>query len=477
MSKSWIFLVLVGVVLLVGCGSPEDKTDDSSGRKIAFWSCSMHTTVRETGPGQCPICNMDLVPVYEDAGEDLGPRQFRTSESAKALMDIQVSPVERKFVTAEIRMVGKVDYDESQVRQITARVAGWLDRLYVDYTGITVNKGDHLADIYSPEVLAAQEELIQALIAQEKLKGSDIETIRETGAFLVEAARGKLRLWGFLPEQIKEIEQRGKPSDHITIYAPIGGIVIHKDAVEGIYVKTGTRIYTIANLSQVWVKLDAYESDLMWLRYGQKVEFSSVANPGQTFVGTIPFIDPVLNEKTRTVKLRVNVANSDGKLKPGMFVQAVVYSKLAQGGKVMAPELAGKWVSPMHPEIIKDAPGKCDICGMDLVRAEDLGYVSAEASETEIPLVIPVSAALRTGKRAVCYVQLPGADKPTFEGREVVLGPRAGDYYIVHSGLAEGELVVTQGNFKIDSALQIQAKPSMMSPEGTPPGGPDQHHH
>ncbi len=268
MHKLPIFFI-VGLLLLAGCVSSEDKADTDSGRKIAFWTCSMHTTVRETGPGQCPICNMDMVPVYADAGEDLGPRQFRTTESAKALMDIRVSPVERKFVTVQIRMVGKVDYDESQVRQITARVAGWLDRLYVDYTGITVNKGDHLADIYSPEVLAAQEELIQALIAQEKLKGSDIETIRETGTFLVEAARGKLRLWGFLPEQIKEIEQRGKPSDHITIYAPIGGIVIHKDAVEGIYVKTGTRIYTLANLSQVWVKLNAYESELMWLRYGQ----------------------------------------------------------------------------------------------------------------------------------------------------------------------------------------------------------------
>ncbi len=143
----------------------------------------------------------------------------------------------------------------------------------------------------------------------------------------------------------------------------------------------------------------------------------------------------------------------------------------------MAPELAGKWISPMHPEIIKDAPGQCDICGMDLVRAEDLGYVSADPSETGIPLVIPVSAALRTGKRAVCYVQLPDTEKPTFEGREVVLGPRAGDYYIVHSGLAEGELVVTQGNFKIDSALQIQAKPSMMSPIGSPAGGSGEHQH
>ena len=474
MRNPWVLvflLFLMGLALLTGCASSEDQANGTAGRNIDFWTCSMHPTIHENGPGQCPICNMDLIPVYKDAGEDLGPRQFRTTASAKALMDIQVSPVERKYVTAEIRMVGKVDYDETRLRNISSRVAGRLDRLYVDYTGTPVRKGDHLVYMYSPEVLTAQEELIQALAALESLKGSDIKIIRETAQATVEAARGKLQLWGLLPEQIKEIEQRGKTSDHITIYAPISGIVIHKDAVEGMYVKTGTRIYTIADFSQVWVKLDAYESDLSWLRFGQEVELTSEADPGEVFQGRISFIDPVLSENTRTVKLRVNVPNPDGKLKPGMFVRAVVRSKVAQGGKVIAPDLAGKWISPMHPEIVKDAPGQCDVCGMDLVRAEDLGLVSDDTTESEMPLVIPVSAALRTGKRAVVYVQLPGTDKPTFEGREIVLGSRAGDYYIVHSGLAEGELVVTQGNFKIDSALQIQAKPSMMSPQGAPAGG------
>lgn len=471
MRNPWVLLFLVGLALLIGCASPEDQADGAAGRKIAFWYCSMHPNFKRPEPGKCDICHMDLVPAYEDAGEDLGPRQFRTTDSAKALMDIQVSPVERKYVTAKIRMVGKVDYDETRLRNISSRVAGRLDRLYVDYTGTPVRKGDHLVYMYSPEVLTAQEELIQALAALESLKGSDIKIIRETAQATVEAARGKLQLWGLLPEQIKEIEQRGKTSDHITIYAPISGIVIHKDAVEGMYVKTGTRIYTIADFSQVWVKLDAYESDLSWLRFGQEVELTSEADPGEVFQGRISFIDPVLSENTRTVKLRVNVPNPDGKLKPGMFVRAVVRSKVAQGGKVIAPDLAGKWISPMHPEIVKDAPGQCDVCGMDLVRAEDLGLVSDDTTESEMPLVIPVSAALRTGKRAVVYVQLPGTDKPTFEGREIVLGSRAGDYYIVHSGLAEGELVVTQGNFKIDSALQIQAKPSMMSPQGAPAGG------
>jgi Cu(I)/Ag(I) efflux system membrane fusion protein len=215
----------------------------------------------------------------------------------------------------------------------------------------------------------------------------------------------------------------------------------------------------------VWVKLDAYESDLAWLRYGQAVEFTTEAYPGDVFKGTISFIDPVLNPQTRTVKLRVNVANPDGRLKPEMFVRAVVRSRVAGAGMVMDEDMAGKWICPMHPSVVKTEPGQCDICGMDLVTTESLGYVTVKQAG-ELPLVIPATAALITGKRAVVYVRLADKDKPTFEGREIVLGPRAGDYYLVKEGLTEGESVVTKGNFKIDSALQIQAKPSMMSPEG-----------
>jgi Cu(I)/Ag(I) efflux system membrane fusion protein len=231
------------------------------------------------------------------------------------------------------------------------------------------------------------------------------------------------------------------------------------------YVNTGTRIYTIVDLSQVWVNLDAYESDLSWLRYGQHVEFTTEAYPGETFAGTISFIHPVLDEATRTVKLRVNVANRDGRLKPGMFVRAIVKSKVATDGRVMDPSLAGKWICPMHPEVVKDSPGTCDVCGMPLVRAESLGFVGPQPGTDDKPLVIPASAALLTGKRAIVYVEAPGDGKPTFEGREVVLGPRAGDLYLVRRGLAEGERVVTRGSFKLDAELQIQAKPSMMTPE------------
>ena len=444
-----------------------------------LWICSMNVTYHpyysSDQPGKCKFCGMPLILAPSGGQDDTGSmRQFVTSPAGRALMDIQVSPVERRFVTAEIRMVGKVEYDETRVRHISAWVPGRLDRLYVDYTGVEVKQGDHMVLIYSPELYAAQEEFLQALIAARDYGEGGSQLMAEMTRSTVQAAREKLRLLGLTKEQVSEVQDTGTPSEHVTIYAPIGGTVIEKNKLEGEYVQTGTRIYTIADFSKVWVKLDAYESDLMWLRYGQKVMFTTEAYPGESFHGTIAFIDPMVNPKTRTVKVRVNVPNPEGRLKPDMFVRAVLRANVALGGRVMDPDLAGQWMCPMHPEVVKPGPGSCDICGMDLVTTESQGYVAAVADDAAKPLVIPVSAALVTGTRAVVYLQVPDADKPTFEGREVVLGLRAGDYYIVRHGLQEGDLVVTRGNFKIDSALQIQAKPSMMTPEG---GGGGEHRH
>ena len=437
-----------------------------------WWTCSMHPHIRLPKPGRCPLCPMDLIPVSSEGG-DIGERQISFSKEAIKLMEVETTAVERKFVTAEVRMVGNIDYDETRVKHITAWVPGRIDRLYVDFTGTRVNKGDHMVYLYSPELLSAQAELLQALKAVENFKAGGSELIRRSILATLEAAREKLRLLGLTAEQIEQIEKTAKPVDHLTIYAPMGGVVIKKHRTEGTYVDTGTEIYTIADLAHLWAKLDAYESDMMWIRYGQEVEFTTEAYPGEVFKGTLSFIDPVLNAKTRTVKLRVNVENRYGKLKPEMFVRAIVRSKIAQGGLVMDPEMAGTWICPMHPAVVKTESSSCDICGMDLVTTESLGYVKADTPK-EAPLVIPASAPLVTGTRAVVYVRLPDVKKPAYEGREIVLGPRAGAYYIVKSGLAEGEIVVTNGNFKIDSAMQIQAKPSMMNPQaGAAPG----HHH
>jgi len=441
-----------------------------------IWTCSMHPQIRLPRPGLCPICRMPLVPVESAGGADqaAGPRLV-LSESARALVEIRTAPVERRFVQAEIRMVGKVDYDETLLKSIAAWVPGRLERLYVDYTGMPVRKGDHMVLLYSPQLLSTQHELLEALRSLKELSESDVEVMRETARATVQAARDRLKLWGLNEEQVAEIERRGSASDHVTIYAPLAGIVVEKHAHEGDYVQTGTPIYTVADLSRVWVKLDAYESDLMWLRYGQEVNVTAEAYPGEEFHGRIAFIEPVVSEATRTVKVRVHVPNPDGRLKPGMYVHAVVRPRVAAGGRVMAPDLAGRWICPMHPEVVRDEPGECDVCGMPLESAESLGYVAAEEQETAAPLVIPVTAPLLTGKRAVVYVEVPGLEPPAYEGREVVLGPRAGGYYIVREGLQEGERVVIQGAFKIDSELQIRGEPSMMSPSGG--GQPAMHHH
>lgn len=447
---------------------------DHSAAGASRWTCSMHPQIIKPGRGKCPLCGMDLIPLKSSGKQMTGLRQLVISPSARALMNLQVTPVERRFVETEVRMVGKVDYDETRLKHITAWVPGRLDRLFVDYTGVQVNKGDHMVNIYSEQLYSAQQELIEAVRSAREREGEPRSNFFATGGVdLLNSVREKLRLLGLTPEQIAKIEKQTKPEDHTLINSTMSGIVIEKMKQQGDRVQTGERIYTVADLNQVWILMDAYESDLIWLRYGQDVTFTTEAYPGDQFHGRIAFIDPVLNDRTRTVKVRVNVPNENGRLKPEMFVRAVVKANVAAGGRVIDADLAGKWVSPMHPEIVKNEPGSCDICGMPLVRAESLGYVSAIEARGAAPLVIPASAPLLTGTRAIVYVEMPKTKEPTFEGREIILGPRAGDHYLVKHGLNEGELVVTSGNFKIDSALQIQAQPSMMTPEGGGGGGHD----
>lgn len=419
--------------------------------KATIWTCSMHPLIQQPNSGDCPICGMDLIPLINDSGADDGPRTLSMSDSSRALADIQTTLVQQEYPVAEVRLVGQLDYDETLEKSLTARFPARIDELFVNFTGIPVKAGEHLAKVYSPDLLLAQRELLTAYRA-------------DPDGSITGVAKEKLRLWDLLPVQIDEIIERNEAKDHFVLKAPIGGVVVAKNVKEGDYVKTGEVLFRIVDLSNLWAELDAYESDLPWLRYGQDVVFSVEGVPGETFHGQISFIEPEVNRKTRTVAVRVNVPNPDGRLKPGMFVRSIVAARLAAGGKVYAPEFAGKWISPMHPEVVKDGPGQCDVCGMDLVPAESLGYVD-HVSEPA-PVIVPSSAVLQTGKRAVVYVEKPNAERPTYDGREIVLGPRAGDNYIVISGLESGDRVVTNGAFKIDSALQIQAKPSMMNPSG-----------
>jgi Cu(I)/Ag(I) efflux system membrane fusion protein len=471
----WVWIITVITALLVGIiagyfirnsfstSRPhKNSTLQKEPEKITSWTCSMHPQIRQPKPGKCPICFMDLIPVKQDflGSQNENIPVLKLSPRAEKMAGVQTEPVRRKVVKVEVRLLGIVDFDESLIAYITARMPGRIDKLYVDYTGISVQKGDHMAEYFSPELMVAQKELLLAMKDYRKNKENKSNIYADADKNLKSVLK-KFEIWGLTKENIDKIIKSGEVANHLTLYAPVSGIVIHKNATEGKYFETGDRLFTIANLSKVWIMLEAYETDIPWLRYGQEVTFTTESCPGEVFKGRISFIDPVLNPQTRTVKVRVDASNLAGKLKPEMFVNAVVYSKVSQTGKVIDPHLAGKWICPMHPSVIKDSAGNCDICGMKLVKAESLGYSPAD-EKGSIPLVIPASAPLITGKRAVVY--LASKDKPgTYYGQEVVLGPRAGNYYIVDKGLKEGDLVVVNGNFKIDSALQILARPSMMS--------------
>jgi membrane fusion protein, copper/silver efflux system len=436
-------LVIVGLVvgfslaaLLLGGDAPsrqgptagEHRQADSGGAGVQMYTCSMHPQVRSTNPDdRCPICGMALIPVPADESGDAGAEaqgpdgtpRLRLTPRAAALMQLQVFPVERRRVAEPVALFGRLEYDETRLRTISAWIAGRLDRLHVDHTGVEVRAGAPMVELYSPTLISAQEELLHIVRAQQELEDGGSGIVLDRTRLTVDAARDRLRLMGLDRRQVEALEREGRVQDHVTIPAPIGGIVIERLAAAGDYVETGKPIYRLADLSRLWAQLEVYESELERLAVGQEVVLTTRSAPGAEFPGTIAFIDPVLNERTRTARVRVEVENSGGRLKPGMFVR---------------------------------------------------GTVSAgSAEEGAAPLVIPASAPLLTGRRAVVYVQLPGVDRPTFEPREVVLGPSSGEWHVVESGLQEGELVVVNGAFKIDSELQIRGQPSMMQPGGGPP--------
>ncbi len=412
-------VLLATALLLASCGGGGEVADEQAREHAdgVVWTCSMHPQVRADGPGDCPLCGMDLIPVeVEGAAEEVGERVLTVSEAGRKLMEIQTARVKRMNVGVDVGLVGKVAYDEGRVSRIAAWVPGRVERLHVDYVGYEVKAGEPMIELYGPELLAAQQELIQSASAHRDAVAAGKPRVVGSTDEVLAAVRERLRLWGLSEAQVAGIESRGVAAPRVTIESPTGGTVVEKNVTEGAYVSTGQALFTIADLSVVWVELSAYESDLPWLSEGESVEFETTAFPGRTFTGKLSFVEPVVDQVTRTVTARAEVPNGDGALKPGMFVRATVRSDHGARG-------AG------------------------------------------VPLVIPATAPLLTGDRAVVYVELEDSDGPSFEGREVVLGPRAGDYYIVVSGLREGERVVSEGAFKIDSALQIRAKPSMMSPD------------
>ena len=366
------------------------------------WTCSMHPQIRKDEPGDCPICGMDLIPLKQ-SNTVMDDQAIEMSESALKLAEVQTSVVTRGNVSKEVRLYGKIQADERLLKTQTAHIPGRVEQLLVNVTGENVRKGQLIAKVYSPELLTAQKELLEALQMADKYPA------------MLDAAREKLRLWKLSDQQIADIEKSGKVTTVFDVFATTSGIVANRKVNTGDYVSTGDVLFEMADLSRVWALFDAYESDLSWISLGQNLEFTAQAIPGKTFNGKVTFIDPVVDASSRITKVRVEVPNQGLKFKPEMFVNGIIQSKQAGSGD---------------------------------------------------QLIIPQSAVLWTGIRSIVYVKLPGADHPTFKMREITLGSSMKDTYVVMDGLAEGEEIVTNGTFSVDAAAQLAGKVSMMNPAG-----------
>lgn len=468
-------VVFVGAVILAFVlGSWFTRSESPRGNDTAdavvasdeaptFYTCSMHPSVRLTDPdAKCPICFMDLIPVQETGGGPEAQRQLVLDAGRVASARIETSLVQRFFPESSVRLYGKLTYDETRVARIAAYFPGRIEKLFVNYMGVPIARGEHVAEMYSPELLTAFAELREAARSASNAEAMS-PVVRRSSLDVLESARQKLRLLGVGKDVVAAVERGDFDGERFTVTSPISGVVTALSVREGDYVNTGDPVATVADLTRLWLDLEAYESQLATLEWGQRATFTVESHPGEVFEGRIAFIEPMVDERTRTAAVRIAVDNAQRHLKPGMFASATVHMRVNATGAILSDELAGRWVAPMHPTIVKDGPGTCEICGMALVRAETLGVVGAPSTDPP-PLVIPRSAVLFTGERSVVYVEVPGTEMPTYELREVRIGPRAGAFVTVREGLEEGEAVVTHGAFRIDSDMQIAAKPSMMMP-------------
>lgn len=365
------------------------------------YTCSMHPQIRQNEPGNCPICGMELIPARESGTEaEENDYSLVMTAAAAKLAQVQTTPVVRSVPQKVVDLPGRIHVDERRLTQVTTHFSGRIRDLKVNFTGASIRRGEPMATIYSPELISAQRELLEA--AKQK----------ERNPRLYESARQKFLFWEFTAEQIRDIEDSGEVQTELELLSPVDGFVMSRNVAEEQHVTEGTVIFEVANLDRVWVVLEAYEEDLGWISGGDTFTFTTRSNPGQNYEATVSFIDPVVDSRSRTVRIRADLENRDGLLKPDMLVNATLTAEM-----------------------------------------------DAEK------LLIPTSSVLWTGKRSLVYVQDTAAQVPRYEAKLVELGPRAGNYYVVEEGLTAGEEVVFNGAFRIDSEMQLADRFSMMNRE------------
>ena len=410
-------IVIIAITLVIGIslgslflGSSSTENHEghnhSKAEKVeqTLWTCSMHPQIKQYKPGDCPICGMDLIPLKTgNGGEEADENEIQMTESAMKLADVQTYVVKSGAPQKAVHLLGKVKPDERNIAALTARFGGRIEKLYVNYTGQNVKKGQKLVSIYSPELNTAQQELL------------DAAKYKDDNSSFYKATRNKLKLWELTDKQIEAIEQSDEPSIYFDILAPISGTVTRRDVAIGDYVKEGNPLFEVIDLSRVWVMFDAYETDLHWIKMGDEVSFTLQSLPGKTYSAKVSYIDPFINANTRVAQVRVEMRNLNLKFKPEMFVNGILQSKAASNSE---------------------------------------------------QLLIPKTSILWTGKRAVVYVKVPNRETPSFIYREITLGAETGSFYVVANGLEEGEEIASNGVFKIDASAQLLGKPSMMSPSG-----------
>ncbi len=441
-----------------GQGESVAKVDGGEDKR---YICPMMCTPPSTEPGRCPVCAMELVEATGGGGGD--GISVTIEASARRLVGIQTAMSKMGEVNRTIRTIGSIDFDESQLSTISAYIDGRLEKMYANYAGVKVNEGDDLALIYSPQLYTAQTEFITSMNSDGKIGRFQI-----SGGDLNKMARENLTELGMTESQIDQLGKSGKPMSRIRIKSPQSGTVIEKSAVEGDYVKTGHKLYRVADLSSVWLMLDLFPDDASAVRFGQQVEAEIQSMPGEVFTGRVAFIDPTVNPKTRTVRVRVEIMNFDGKLRPGDYATARVTVPAIPMDQVYDPALANKYISPMHPQVIRDEPGKCPLCDMDLVPTSQLGFASEPLPMQQV-VTVPRDAVLLAGENSVIYVE---TETGRFEIRRVTVGPMNRKEAVIVEGLSAGETIATGGNFLIDSQMQLAGNPSLMDPTKAPSYSP-----